>query len=187
MDTLGYDVTDTTDYELILPEGEMMEAPAPLKLRLSAFAIDIIVASMVFLLPFTAAFMFSMGMQTTDPVSLENFLYDNPQILAVFDISTFFILLFYFAVFERTMGQTVGKRFLKLKVEPKISYGPAFLRNMSKAAVFSMLSIPLLSYIVFLDVMWLFFGNERLLSRLAKTKVLYEPKLSEGLQWTQGL
>jgi uncharacterized RDD family membrane protein YckC len=185
MDAPGF--ADVAEYELVLPDKEIMEAPAPLALRTAAFFIDMVVASVLFLLPFTAAFLFTMGLQTTDPLALEEFLYDNPYILAVFDMSTFFILLFYFGVFERSTGKTIGKRFLKLKVEPRIGYGRAFLRNISKASVLSALSLPFLSYVLFIDIIWLLFRGDRLLSELAKTKVLYEPKLGEGLKWTQEL
>jgi uncharacterized RDD family membrane protein YckC len=178
---------DVPDYELVLPDENVMEAPAPLTTRMMAYGIDILVASALFLLPFTAAFMFSMGIQTTNPVVLEEFLYDNVFILVVFDIATFFILLFYFGVFERANGQTIGKRFMKIRVGPEMGYGSAFLRNVSKASIFSILTIPFLSYILFLDLLWILFGGERLLSKLTKTKVLYEPKLSEGLEWTQEL
>jgi uncharacterized RDD family membrane protein YckC len=178
---------DIPDYELVLPDENVMKTTAPLTTRMMAYVIDILIASAVFLLPFTAAFMFTMGIQTADPVVLEDFLYDNVFILVVFDVSTFFVLLFYFGVFEKMNGQTLGKKFMKIKVEPEIGYGSAFIRNLSKASIFSMLTIPFLSYVLFLDFLWILFGGERLLSKLTKTKVLYEPKLSEGLEWTQEL
>lgn len=171
-------IDDNAEYQLVLPENEMIVGKAPLSKRFFAFLVDVGIVFIAFIIPFVSAFSMSAGIISTDILALETFIYENFHILASMEIAFDFILLMYFALSESLLGYTFGKRIFKLGVG-KISYGQAFTRNITKAFFFS---IP---YIAVADLMWTVFDSDsrRITEILSRTKVLYEPKLEVEYRW----
>jgi len=169
---------DNAEYQLVLPEGEIEVGRSPIFKRMLAYLIDLFFAFMIFVVPFITVFSLFSGIVSTDFLAIEQFIYENYYIIASMEISVDFILLFYFGLSEGLLGYTIGKRMLNLKVG-NVTYGQAFLRNITKAFFLTM------PFITLADVIWAFLNPERrrLTEIISRTKVLYEPKLEVDYRW----
>lgn len=175
-------IDENADYQLILPKDEMKGVEASAQKRVVAFFVDLLIVFIAFVIPFVTTFSMFSGIVSTDIVALEQFIYDNYFIIASMEISVGFIMLIYFVFSEKLLGYTIGKRFFNLNVG-EITYFQAFIRNITKAFVFTT------PFIALADFIWMFFnpGRRRLTEIIARTKVLYEPRLEVEYRWQEEL
>ncbi len=152
--------------------GKAIVAEASILKRALAFAIDILFVEFVILFPFSGALGRILPEESSvyDAFSiLSSGPYDS--LLRLVGLFTAIPTIAYFAILEKKIGQTIGKRLLKLHVvsqEKEIKYWQAFVR--------SMFLIPIFPFVLLwiIDPLVMFFSKERqrLSEILSRTKVV---------------
>jgi len=152
--------------------GKAIVAEASMLKRALAFAIDILFVEFVILFPFSGAL--------EEIVPEENSVYEAFSILSsgsydsllrLVGIFTAIPTIAYFAILEKRIGQTIGKRLLNLYVvsqTKELKYWQAFVRSIFLIPVFPFVLLWIIDPIV------MFFSKERqrLSEILSRTKVV---------------
>ena len=159
--------------ELFSPKrGKAIVAEASILKRALAFAIDILFVEFVILFPFSSAL--------DDIVPEESSVYEAfsilssgsyDSLLSLVGIFTAIPTIAYFAILEKKIGQTIGKRLLNLYVvsqTKELKYWQAFVRSIFLIPIFPFVLLWIIDPIV------MFFSKERqrLSEILSRTKVV---------------
>jgi uncharacterized RDD family membrane protein YckC len=135
--------------------------------RMLAFIIDLLLINIIVFAPFRGVLL------KVIPSSSFIFSIDDPSLYIIQSIINIIMMLsfFYFVLLEFTIGQTVGKILLNLKVigtDKKISFFQCMLRSLFLFPLFPML-------IFMIDIIYMFFFSktkQRLSEHLSKTMVV---------------
>lgn len=158
---------------LNLPKERTFTGPALLWKRIAAFFIDLVIINLIILFPFKSLF---QGIIPADYSFSEAYRllsasadYTGFITLASFIMSILIIL--YFFMMEKEMGQTIGKMLMKIYVVSETN-GIGRWQMLVRNIVF----IPMFPFILLwaLDPLFMFFTktNQRLTEILSKTKVV---------------
>lgn len=159
------------EYIYELPQQNIKTSQAPFSRRAIAYVIDLIIAYLVFYTPYITVFQLVSGI--SDELLDINYLMINQKIMIALItalVCSLFILFIYLSLSEYLLGRTFGKQLMGLSVSGNKSLDACLLRNLTKSILIFLLPIDLLGFLTR--------GNDRLTSIAAKTKVLYEYKLS---------
>ena len=141
------------EYEFISPQKEVDFQSAPLWKRAVAYLIDLAFFYFLFFQVFVLVYFPRIGVDITNSSAFERYIEYYPggmgKVIAGIVVALF-ILLAYFALFERNFGTTVGKKLMKIKLKKTPSYYEAFIRNLTKSIFIFLLPI---------DLIGLFFGK----------------------------
>jgi|GEM_PF-2750319 len=159
------------EYIYELPQDNIKISQAPLSRRAIAFVIDLIIFNLIFYTPYITVFQLTSGI--SDELLEINYLMAHQELFtAVLTavVCSLFILLIYLSLSEHLLGRTFGKQLIGLSVSGTKSLNACLLRNLTKSVLIFLLPLDLLGF--------LSKSNDRLTSIAAKTKVLYEYRLS---------
>lgn len=161
-------------YTINLPENEIKDIPGTFSKRALAFIIDLIFFYFILFQPYYLVFSYYANIPLDlDLESLMNNS-DLANTLNIIATTGAFILFFYFVMFEKNLGWSIGKKLLSLKVTDlkgkEITYFQAIIRNLTKCF------FPLAFLI---DILPMFFNplKQRLTEEIIKTKVKYHKSL----------
>ncbi|HLD15862.1 MAG TPA: RDD family protein [Candidatus Nanoarchaeia archaeon] len=137
---------------------------APLWRRAFAYVIDLVAISII-LSPLR-----SFEFKEENITSLYQFLVNNPGIASNFIITTFLaiiITLFYFAILEFKLKQTLGKLIMQIEVKPltrELSFSQAIVRNITKIS----------TLVLLIDYMYAVINhtNQRFFEKISNTEVV---------------
>lgn len=145
--------------------------------RILALLIDIFVVGFVIMAPFRKLFQKLVPLDGFSDTYA--YLESNPAIamkINIISLFAIFLLLLYFILQEYFIGQTLGKKLMKIYVtdiaEKKPKLWQCIVRNLAV--------IPIFPFIILwvVDPLYMFFKKQRLSDIIAKTKVI------EYFQWT---
>ena len=157
---------------LNIPKEKTVIGPALIWKRIVAFLIDVAIINLVVLFPFRALFQeiipkdlsFSDAYKLLSSANYTSYLSTISFVMSI-------LIIFYFLLLERKMGQTIGKMFMKIYLasdNDNLKIWQLLTRNL----VF----IPIFPFILLwiLDPLFMFFTktNQRLTEILSKTKVV---------------
>ena len=157
---------------LNLPKERSIIAPALIWKRIAAFIIDILIINLLVLFPFRILF---QDITTKDLSFSEAYkLLTNTSFTDYFAVISFvmsILIIIYFLMLERRMGQTIGKMFMKIYViseNNNLNGWQLLIRNLVFIPVFPFI----LLWII--DPLFMFFTktNQRLTEILSKTKTV---------------
>lgn len=163
---------------LALPKKKTFFAQASVLKRLIAFIIDILLINLIILFPFRGLFDSIIPQSGSFSKTFE-FLSANSDYTGAITIIMFgvaFITISYFMVFEKKLGQSVGKMILNLYVESSkkdLKYWQLFVRSMFLIPVFPFILLWLIDPIVMLFTK----ENQRLSEILSNTKTVERYKI----------
>lgn len=160
------------EYFFDFPKEEIGEQLAPLWRRVVAFLIDFAFFYFFLFQIFMGIYLPRVGLKFENIPEIKEYLINVPEAnmkVIVGLCATLIILLSYFVFFEKNFGTTIGKKLLNLKLIGELNYKNIFIRNLTKSVFLFLLPI---------DLLGLFFFNQRLTEFLSKTKVIYSINLS---------
>jgi len=152
--------------------GKTIVAEASILKRALAFAIDLLFVEFVILFPFSSALdeiLPEDGSVYEAFSTLSSGSYDS--LLSLVGLFTAIPTIAYFAILEKKIGQTIGKRLLKLYVvsqTKELKYWQAFVRSIFLIPVFPFV----LLWIIDPIVMFFSKDRQRLSEILSRTKVV---------------
>lgn len=119
-------------YNLKLPKSREIEMRASFWKRILAFIIDLAAINLIIITPFENSLKGLPAMESFG--DSYNYLMNNPSIVSHYT-SIFFAIsllsLLYFTLLEWKFGQTIGKMFMKIYVQPNgITFFKALVRNL---------------------------------------------------------
>ena len=153
-------------------------AQASVLKRLIAFIIDILLVNLIILFPFRGLFENMIPESSSFSKTFE-FLSANSNLTGAITIIMFgvaFITILYFMIFEKKLGQSVGKMVLNLHVESSkkdLKYWQLFIRSMFLIPVFPFILLWFVDPIVMLFTK----ENQRLSEILSSTKTVERYKI----------
>lgn len=160
---------------LRLPKPRKMAGNASLIKRGIAFIIDLLILNLLIIYPFKKY----LSNLIPEFISFEesyNYILNNPEIsYSIYSISIAIAILTiaYFSILELKLGQTIGKKILKLKVISTTKE-----QKVWQYIIRSLFLIPLFPFMLLwlLDPIYLFFNkqSQRFTESLSKTKVIQE-------------
>ncbi len=160
---------------LNLPKQRIFTGPAPIWKRIAAFIVDLLIIEFILAFPFQSIL---KKMIPTDLSYREayQFFTNNPSsssILTIIMVMISILALFYFVVLEYTLGQTVGKIFMNIKV-----IGEKKRLTLLQCIGRSLFLLPVFPFFLlwFVDPIFLFFNKkgQRLSEFLTKTKIVQD-------------
>lgn len=158
--------------KLNLPKQRTFKGPALMWKRILAFVIDMIIIDFVIGFPFRNVIIKLVPVEGFS----ENYAYlsTNPTLVSALSLILFMfgmLALLYFAILEYKIGQTIGKMFMNIKVEPdkdQLGFLACVLRSMFLLFIFPFI----LLWII--DPLFILFNKDgrRLSEILSKTRTV---------------
>ena len=158
---------------LNLPKEKTFVGPALIWKRIAAFSIDIIIVNLIVFFPFRRLFEnivpkeYSLAEAYRFVSSSTNYSSYVNLVALVMSI----LLILYFSMLERKMGQTIGKMLMRIYVVSDSNSLKAW-QSLTRSIVF----IPVFPFVLLwiIDPLFMFFTktNQRLTEVLSKTKVV---------------
>ena len=166
--------------KLNLPEEKSFVGPALLWKRIAAFFIDMAVINMVIFFPFRGLFQKMLPKDYSFSQALNAFgSSDYYGLLNSVSIAMSILIILYFLMLEKKIGQSIGKRIMKIYVASdtgEFKTWQALTRNIVFIPVFPFFLLWIL------DPLFMFFTktNQRLTEILSRTRVLEIYSLEHG-------
>ena len=136
-----------------------------------AFLIDILILELIINLTFSSYIEENIG-DMGNIMEMYRYLSENYELFASFlltmSIASALIALIYFTLLEWKLQQTVGKMIFKIKVNPKLEFWQALVRNLPKSLFF----ISYTYWVFLFDIFYLAFTRQRFFDKLAKTSLV---------------
>ena len=158
---------------LNLPEGRTFIGPALIWKRIAAFFIDMAVINLIILFPFRSLFrnIIPQDYSFSDVYRLLGSSADYTGFLTSVSFVMSILVILYFLMLERKMGQTIGKMLMKV-------YVASDTKNLNswQLLIRNIVFIPIFPFILLwiVDPLFMFFTktNQRLSEILSKTRVV---------------
>ena len=158
--------------KLRLPKEKVFTGPASLFRRFFAFVIDLLVIDLVIFFPFRG--ILEKTMPKASYKEAYQFLISNPgysKLISIIMVAAGILSIFYFALLEYKLNQSIGKMFLGVFVKNELKE-----KRFWQYLVRSMFLLPIFPFILLwiLDPIFMFFtkNNQRLSEILSKTRTV---------------
>ena len=158
--------------KLRLPKEKVFTGPASLFRRFFAFVIDLLVIDIVIFFPFRG--ILEKTMPKASYKEAYQFLISNPgysKLISIIMVAAGILSIFYFALLEYKLNQSIGKMFLGVFVKNELKE-----KRFWQYLVRSMFLLPIFPFILLwiLDPIFMFFtkNNQRLSEILSKTRTV---------------
>ena len=147
-------------------KGRMKTVDAPILKRTGAFIIDLLMIDFIVVGPFRSFFLSRIGDASSFQAIYTQMAADESVYGALFIIGM--LTWLYFVLQEWKLSTTLGKMVLNLRVEPKLSFWQAALRNLAVLPFFPFM----LLWII--DPLFLVIYKQRLSDRLVGSRVVQD-------------
>ncbi len=136
-----------------------------------AFLIDMLILELIVNVTFSSYIEKNIG-DMGNIIEMYRYLSENYELFAPFlltmSIISAFIALIYFTLLEWKLQQTIGKMIFKIKVNPKIEFWQALVRNLPKSLFF----ISYTYWVFLFDIFYLAFTRQRFFDKIARTSLV---------------
>ena len=165
-------IDDMGEYAFDFPQEEIDSQKAPFWRRAAAYLIDVTFFYFFLFQIFIAVYLPKVGLGLDDISAMGSYINSSPDAsmrMIVGVVSSLFVFLAYFMLFEKNFGTTVGKKIMKIKIDKKdMTYKDAFIRNLTKT---------ILIFLLPLDLLGLALYGQRFTEKWTNTKVIYSGRL----------